>query len=112
MIGAIYGALPIAHDTGGFHDTVSPLDEIKDTGNGFLFKTFNSEGLCWAIEQAMQFYAMPDNKRERQVSRIMKQSISSFNFQNTAQQYIDLYEKMLKRHLINPANNINRAINE
>jgi starch synthase/alpha-amylase len=36
-----------------------------------------------------------------QVERIMQQSAASFNHANTARQYIDLYEKMLERPLIN-----------
>ncbi|MBL7180396.1 MAG: glycogen/starch synthase [Desulfobacterales bacterium] len=104
MIGAIYGALPVAHDTGGIHDTITHLDVAKDTGNGFLFKTFDAGGLSWAMDQAMRFYQMPLNKRQRQINRIMLQSAAMFNHQVTAQRYIDLYEKMLLRPLINPMN--------
>ncbi len=103
MIGPIYGALPVAHDTGGIHDTVIHLDLNKDTGNGFLFKTFDSNGLFWAITQAMQFYERPPNFRARHVSRIMKQSSAAFNHEKTARQYINLYEKMLRRSLVGSA---------
>jgi starch synthase len=100
MIGSIYGALPVAHDTGGIHDTVRHLDADGNTGNGFLFKTFDSNGLYWAIDQAMQFYMLPVQVREQQISRIMMQSASKFSYNVTAQRYVDLYEKMLKRPLI------------
>jgi len=101
MIGTIYGALPVAHDTGGIHDTVTHLDVSKDKGNGFLFKTFDSGGMSWAIDQAMQFYLMSPRQKERQIRRIMIESATTFNHQVTAQQYIDLYEKMLQRPLVN-----------
>ncbi|NQT54763.1 MAG: glycogen/starch synthase, partial [Desulfobacteraceae bacterium] len=101
MIGPVYGSLPVAHDTGGIHDTVVHLDADRDTGNGFLFKTFDSGGLAWAIDQAMQFYMLPIKAKERQINRIMMQSASKFNHRVTAQHYIDLYEKMLQRPLIN-----------
>ncbi len=104
MIGPIYGALPVAHDTGGIHDTVTHLDAANDTGNGFLFKTFDSSGLSWAIDQAMKFYKMSPDLKERQVRRIMTQSSAIFNHRVTAKQYIDLYEKMLQRPLINQQN--------
>ena len=104
MIGAIYGALPIAHDTGGIHDTVTHLDVDKNTGNGFLFNTFDPGGLSWAIDQAMQFYLLPAKEKEKQVKRIMIQSASKFNHRVTAQHYIDLYEKMLQRPLVNRQN--------
>ncbi len=104
MIGPIYGALPVAHDTGGIHDTVTHLDVSKDTGNGFLFKTFDSGGLSWAIDQAMQFYMMSPVIKKRQIRRIMTESAGTFNHQVTAKQYIDLYERMLQRPLINRQN--------
>jgi starch synthase/alpha-amylase len=104
MIGPIYGALPVAHDTGGIRDTVAHLDVSKDTGNGFLFKTFDSGGLSWAIDQAMQFYRMSPDIKERQIRRIMTESATIFNHQVTAKQYIDLYEKMLQRPLISRLN--------
>lgn len=100
MIGAIYGALPVAHDTGGIHDTISHLNVDRSTGNGFLFETFDPGGLFWAIDQAMQFYMLPKTEKKRQICRIMKQSATSFNHAVTARQYIDLYEKMLQRPLI------------
>jgi starch synthase len=104
MIGPIYGVLPVAHDTGGIHDTVFQLDVSKDTGNGFLFNTFDSGGLSWAIDQAMQFYRMSSDIKDRQIRRIMTESAAIFNHQVTAKQYIDLYEKMLQRPLINREN--------
>ncbi|MFO8083167.1 MAG: glycogen/starch synthase, partial [Desulfobacterales bacterium] len=104
MIGAIYGALPVAHDTGGIHDTVAHLDLDNHTGNGFLFNTFDSGGLSWAIDQAMQFHMLPAKEKEKQVKRIMMQGAATFNHKVTAQHYIDLYEKMLQRPLVNRQN--------
>ena len=101
MIGPIYGALPVAHDTGGIHDTISNLDVEKDSGNGFLFEYYDSNGLAWAIDQAMRFYNLPPSIKNRQIRRIMTESLQAFNQKNTASQYIDLYEKMLQRPLIN-----------
>ncbi len=100
MIGQIYGALPVAHDTGGIHDTVVHLDAGNDTGSGFLFETYDSGGLMWAIDQAMAFYQQPDRFKESQVSRIMRQGLEVFTHEFNARQYIDLYEKMLERPLI------------
>ena len=100
MIAPIYGSLPVAHDTGGIHDTITHIDVKKNTGNGFLFKNFDAAGLLWAIEQAMQFYNLPEAKKTKQIKRIMQESTATFNHDNTARQYIELYEKMLQRPLI------------
>ncbi|MEA3427748.1 MAG: glycogen/starch synthase [Thermodesulfobacteriota bacterium] len=101
MIGPIYGALPVAHDTGGIHDTIIHMDVDNNSGNGFLFNVFNSRGLFWAIEEAMLFYKLPGKTKDSQIKRIMNQSLASFNHAVTAGRYIKLYEKMLRRPLTN-----------
>jgi len=103
MIAPIYGTLPVVHDTGGIHDTVTHLDIKENTGNGFLFKTFDSNGLFWAIQQAMLFYNLPAKEKKKQIKRIMTESAAIFTHAATARQYIKLYEKMLQRPLINAA---------
>ena len=55
MIGTRYGALPIAHATGGLIDTVKHLNVEENSGNGFLFEHFSAEGLHWDIDKAMEF---------------------------------------------------------
>ena len=100
MIGPIYGSLPVAHDTGGIHDTVRHLDVGNNIGNGFLFETFDSNGLFWAIGEAMRFYHLPRAVRTRQIRRIMIHSLKTFNHNVTAKHYINLYEKMLNRPLV------------
>ncbi|MBW2708021.1 MAG: glycogen/starch synthase [Deltaproteobacteria bacterium] len=101
MIGPIYGSLPVARDTGGIHDTVVHMDVAGETGNGFLFKTFDPNGLSWAIDQAMAFYNLPMDVKSREITRVMRQSKAAFNHSVTARNYMDLYEKMLERPLIN-----------
>jgi len=101
MIGAIYGALPVVHDTGGLHDSIVHLNVEQNMGNGFLFETHDSYGLSWAIDQAMNFYILEHAIKEKQIKRIMEESLASFNHNVTAKKYIDLYERMLQRPLIN-----------
>jgi len=100
MIGPLYGCLPVAHDTGGIHDTVVHLAPETDSGNGFLFEIYDSTGLFWAMDQAMGFHGLPDEARQRQIQRIMEESVQTFNHDVTARHYMQLYEKMLQRPLI------------
>lgn len=100
MIAPIYGSLPIAHDTGGIHDTIIHFNQENSTGNGFLFETYDANGLFWAIDEAMAFCRLPPKIKQRQIARIMRQSLEIFNHSVNARQYIDLYEKMLQRPLI------------
>ncbi len=100
MIAPIYGSLPVAHDTGGIHDTIVHLDVAENSGNGFLFEFFDAQGLSWATDQAMAFYNLPSETKARQIERIMKESAATFNHEVTAKGYIDLYERMLQRPLV------------
>lgn len=100
MTAPIYGSLPVVHDTGGLHDTVEHLDVANSAGNGFVFKFFDDAGLMWGIDEAMRFYMMPLEVRKKQIARIMVESRKRFSHRATAQAYIDLYEKMLHRKLV------------
>ena len=101
MIGPLYGALPVAYDTGGLHDTVIHLDVDHNTGNGFLFKNHDTGGLYWAIKEAMRFYNLSPELKSRQVERVMTQSAADFRAETMTSQYIQLYEQMLERPLFN-----------
>ena len=101
MIGPLYGSLPVAHDTGGIHDTVTHLQPEKNTGNGFLFEYHDATGLFWAMKQAMNFYSLPETVKNGQIKRIMIESTATFNHEVTARHYMDLYEEMLQRPLLN-----------
>ena len=100
MIGPLYGCLPVAHNTGGIHDTVAHLSPETDSGNGFLFDVYDSGGLFWAMDQAMIFHGRSAKMRQRQIQRIMQESAETFNHDVTARHYMRLYEKMLRRPLI------------
>ena len=102
MIGAIYGALPIVHAVGGLLDTVQHLDVIKNSGNGFIFETYDSGGLFWAIQEAMIFYRQPKIDRNVQIQRIMVGSARRFNQKVMADQYLALYAKLLQRPMVEP----------
>ncbi|MFA7173737.1 MAG: glycogen/starch synthase [Kiritimatiellia bacterium] len=101
MVGQLYGSLPVVHDTGGLHDTVEHLDcGAESKGNGFVFKTYDSFGLFWAMDRAMAFYKQDENIREAQISRVMREGRLRFNHDVCAAAYIEIYEKMLDRPLV------------
>ena len=100
MISPIYGTLTIAHATGGLRDTVVPLSEDGSDGNGFLFEHYDTQGLRWAIDRAMDFHAWPAEKKNPVIRRIMVEALAHFNHRVTAQRYMDIYESMLQRPLL------------
>jgi starch synthase len=100
MTAPLYGSLPIVHSTGGLYDTVRPLDVATSKGNGFRFDNYNSSALRWAIDQAMEFYALPADVRHREIRRIMKEGRTEFSHKEVARRYIEIYEEMLARPLV------------
>ncbi|MDB9741307.1 glycogen/starch synthase [Akkermansiaceae bacterium] len=97
MICQKYGSIPLVHDTGGLHDTVENLNYEKTQGNGFSFKDYNSEGLEWAVNEAMHFHKLKPAHKAKAISRIMTQANERFNHINTAKEYIKCYEQILDR---------------
>ncbi len=100
MIGMTDGSLPVANDTGGLHDTIDQLDTANNRGNGFLFSVYDSQGLRWAIDRAMEFHRLPQAIKNGQISRIMKESAERFTHEQTAREYVKIYEDMLDRPLV------------
>lgn len=100
MTAPIYGSLPIVHATGGLYDTVRQLDTVASTGNGFRFDNYDPKGFRWAIDQAMNFHALPTEERNRQISRVMRESLKEFSHKEVARRYIAIYEQMLARPLV------------
>ena len=101
MICQKYGTLPIVRNTGGLHDTVEPINQTKGTGNGFVFEDYDSNGLSWAIDQAMTFYKLPTSEKNKCISRVMNEANRRYNQTVTANQYVELYEGILKRSVLN-----------
>jgi starch synthase len=100
MVGGIYGTLPIVHDTGGLHDTICQVDIENNKGNGFLFNVHDANGFKWAIDRAMDFHVLDPDIKEKHINRIMIESVLEFNHSKCAEEYINLYGKMLQRPFI------------
>ena len=101
ITGLLYGSLPIVHNNNDNnndnHQAVTPLDVAHNSGNGFLFNQSDVDSLMSAIDKAMMFYNLPRDVKNHQISRIIKQSHERFDHAVTVEQYLLLYEKMLKR---------------
>lgn len=100
MTAPLYGSLPVVHATGGLYDTVEPLDIERAIGNGFRFDHYSADGLRWAMDRAMEFHQLPQDIREDQIRRIMMESTKRFSHQEVAARYIEIYEQMLNRPLV------------
>lgn len=100
MTAPMYGSLPVVHGTGGLYDTIRPMDVQNATGNGFRFDDYDARALRWGMDQAMEFHALPFEAKESQIRRVMKESAEEFSHQEVARRYIEIYEQMLARPLV------------
>lgn len=100
MVAPKYGCLPVVHDTGGIHDTVHHLHYNGKLGNGFRFEHYSTEGLRWAIDEAITFYFSDPDTKAKTIRRVMRESEIRFNHDTTASDYIDHYERILGRPVV------------
>jgi glycogen synthase len=107
MIGLRYGSLPIVHATGGRRDTVEHLDSERQTGNGFAFNIHDSQGLRWAIDEAMRFYIQPQEIRNAHITKIMLDAEKSFSPSSMVDQYLQIYKSLLNHRITeNPSSRL------
>ena len=94
LIAMRYGTLPLVRETGGLKDTVIPLNEYENTGNGFSFGPYNVQDFERVFNYAYtQYYEHPD-RWKMLVRNAMKTDVS---FERSAREYENLYRKVLEK---------------
>jgi starch synthase len=92
MYGQRYGALPVAHATGGLVDTIVDCDAKLETGSGFLFEELTADGLLGATERAIAARTLP--RWQGLVRRAMRLDRS---WDRPARRYDQLYRALTAR---------------
>jgi starch synthase len=88
-----YGTVPIVRHTGGLADSVEPYDPHTGLGTGFVFNDYNSEGLEWALNAALDLYAEPLHWE-----RLVRNGMSrDFSWQRQGALYVQLYQSLLAK---------------
>lgn len=93
MFSLRYGTVPVVRKTGGLADTVTHFDPGTGKGNGFLFETYDSGGIIWAVGEALKTYENKDSWN-RLVKNCMETKLS---WEDSAKKYIALYNEMLNK---------------
>lgn len=90
----IYGTLPVVRKTGGLADTVENYDEATGNGTGFVFDQLNPSAVyntvgwaCWA------YYNKKDHIKKMQQKGMSK----TFSWDDSAKEYLKVYEEALRR---------------
>ncbi len=92
MFSLRYGTVPIVRKTGGLADTIQTYDTATKTGNGFLFETYDGNGLLWALREALRVYRMGQEEWACVVQNAMQ---CNYSWNASAKQYEALYEDMM-----------------
>lgn len=94
MIAMRYGALPLAHRTGGLADT------IRDQRTGFLFLKHDATAFLKKVQEAIGLYQRSPKLWEKMVGTAMQED---FSLRKSAQQYLGLYQQVLNISPVPPA---------
>jgi glycogen synthase len=103
LVGNLYGATATNRDTGGYHDKITPLrlktlGAPEDTGNGVLFRDYDSSGLWQGLHTAVEnhrFFRSRPDEWERQAKRIMKEAREKWSLDNMIAGYLAAYQRIL-----------------
>ncbi|MBI1922136.1 MAG: glycogen synthase GlgA [Geobacter sp.] len=96
LIAQRYGAVPVAHKTGGLADTVfDPQDDVKEA-NGFLFTKFTADGLWDALQRALETY-----RDQAAWKKLVKQGMTmDLSWRQSAVKYEEVYRVGLARKVV------------
>jgi starch synthase len=85
-----YGALPVAHASGGTCDVVVDCDAALETGTGFLYADTAREALLGAVSRALAAYS--SGGWPRLVRRVMRRDLS---WDRPSRRYLQVYRQAL-----------------
>jgi len=85
-----YGTVPVVRRTGGLADSVEHYDVASGRGTGVVFNDFDAPALEWALNTALDLYALPAHW-ERLIRNGMQ---CDFSWQNQGAQYLELYARL------------------
>ncbi|MEI7812739.1 MAG: glycogen synthase GlgA [Ignavibacteria bacterium] len=92
MYSLAYGTVPIVRETGGLADTVSKFNEKEGTGNGFVFKKYESAELLKEINRAVKIF----QNDKKSWTKIMKNGMKNdFSWVTSSNKYVELYKKLV-----------------
>jgi glycogen synthase len=102
VVGNLHGATATNRDTGGYSDKIKPLNLRAwgapiDSGNGTLFRDYNSAGLWWGLDATVRnhrYFREHPREWDKQARRIMREARSNWSLDNMVARYITAYESL------------------
>ena len=87
-----YGTIPIVYNVGGLAETITEYNAEDKSGNGFVFDKYTGKDMIRAIKRALKLYKKPEQWNELRLLAMKE----DFSWDRSAQNYLDLYVKMLE----------------
>jgi starch synthase len=91
LISLRYGAVPVVRATGGLADTVQDWNPRGHSGNGFVFRDYDSMALFAALIRALEAYKYRDVWHELMVHGMS----ADHSWEASARRYVDLYQRAI-----------------
>jgi starch synthase len=88
-----YGTIPIVRATGGLDDTIVNYNPVTGTGNGFKFNRYDAKEFLNQIKAAISFFSQPKHWKQL----LQNAMTADFSWQRSAEAYLQLYRKALKK---------------
>ena len=89
-----YGTVPIVRETGGLKDTVIPLNEFENTGDGFSFANYNGDELINTVNYSKKIFFEQPEMWADMVKRGMEKDLS---WSVSTKKYESLYNTLIGR---------------
>ena len=98
-IGNLYGATAANRDTADTMTRSASLNcrmtvSLAMTGTAFSSRITTPAGLWYGLEKSVRFHRRPQEIRERQLKRIMKETRVKYGLEKMIDQYVNIYEKL------------------
>ena len=89
-----YGTVPIVRETGGLKDTVEPLNEYENRGDGFSFANYNGDEMINTVNYSKQIFFEQPELWDNMVRRGMEKDLS---WKVSREKYEQLYNTLIGR---------------
>lgn len=87
-----YGTVPVVRATGGLADSVQHFDPVDGSGTGIVFHDYDTNGLTWAINTALDLYANKHSWKQMVFNGMAK----DYSWQAQGKLYLDRFRRLLK----------------
>lgn len=99
QVGNLFGATATNRDTGGYRDKIHELTLTEDgapndSGNGFLFRDYDTGGLWYGLDKSVRFHRYSSEIRGKNIKRIMRETRKIHNVELMIEKYIAAYERL------------------